>query len=216
MPTMSREREFDRIKQLGLRAIDNVLTFGGTLAPRAQDIAIIGSEEDLERKTTVFRCASMFATLEQIALMGLKTNGSFDIGNSAGNINYAGARIMGSAIEPVRRRLGLWFYDEVYDLTYRRFFEIPRHVREKIEDNLKQNGIPENRVSEWTVTSTIHDVREESPVEQIVKCIGSPAVQFLAAGEHLDWRLKTATVALAYLGIAAGLFLGKKIEQTEI
>ena len=152
----------------------------------------------------------MFATLEQIALMGLKTNGSFDIGNSAGNINYAGARIMGSAIEPVRRRLGLWFYDEVYDLTYRRFFEIPRHVREKIEDNLKQNGIPENRVSEWTVTSTIHDVREESPVEQIVKCIGSPAVQFLAAGEHLDWRLKTATVALAYLGIAAGLFLGKK------
>lgn len=210
---MSRERELNRIKQLGLRAIDNVLTFGGTLAPRAQDVAVIGSDEDLERKTVVFRCSSMLASLEQMALNGIKTSGSFEIGSSFGNMEYAGSRILGSGINPVKRRLGLWFYDEVYDVTYKRYFEIPRHVREKIEDNLKQKGIPENRISEWTITSTIHDIRKESPVEQIVKCIGSPAVQFLAAGEHLDWRLKTATVALAYLGIAAGLFLGKKSDK---
>ena len=109
-------------EHLVLRGVDNALTFGGTLGSRAQDVAVIGSDEDLERKTVVFRCASVLASLEQMALNGIKTSGSFEIGSDFGNTTYAGSRILGSGINPIKRRLGLWFYDEVYDLTYKRYF----------------------------------------------------------------------------------------------
>ena len=192
--------------------MDDVMTLRGRIAPRARDVAFIASIPEVGRKIVEYRLKYYALKLGNLGLMGMRTWGAFSVGNG-GEWAYAAGRAGGIVDSIYWRREQLKFYDEVYDLVFNAYFQIPPEIRNKIDEHMIQGGVPENKVGPYFLTNVVHGIRGGILTADLVADLATPAIQVLVSGERLPIEWRFGALALAYLGLAVGPALADNLQR---
>jgi len=200
------------------RVINNIFSWGGKVAPLAEDISYIGSDESMEHEIFKSNMAHLGLALAGPILQALGTWGIFNIGNSelpkwSGEAAYLGSRVGdGTVLSVLGKITSLASYEHVFTDFRNKFLDIPPEIRLKLKEYLVEQGIPSNNAGEYAVTNAVYNLGEMGHVPEMIGVLATPILQILAVGDEVPWAIKAGLLAFSY----SGLVVGPKLNENNV